>query len=303
VVAAADLSRFGYIKLQSFVFAVNEVHTMTSSPCVTGRSAVGILLLAALFSGCASTTQSGAVGVERKQFLLVSQQDAERGAATFYAKEKQKYAAKGALNRDPALTTRVRGIAQHLINQAGAFRPDARNWNWEVNVLQSSELNAYCAAGGKIAVYSGLVEKLKLTDDELASVMGHEIAHALREHSREAMSEAVAQQMGIAVLGAALNMGSVTQDLLDKAATVAIQLPNSRGKETEADRIGLELTARAGYDPRGAVSVWKKMMANGGGHPPEFLSTHPNPESRMQDIENYLPRVMPLYEEARKKRR
>lgn len=256
-----------------------------------------------LLSGCATTTQSGAVGVERKQFLLVSQQQAEQGAAKFYADEKQKYAAKGALNRDPAQTARVRNIAQHLIHQVGVFRADARNWQWEVNVLQSNELNAYCAAGGKIAVYSGLIEKLKLTDDELASVMGHEIAHALREHSREAMSQVVAQQMGIAVLGAALNMGSLTQDLLDKAATVAIQLPNSRGKETEADRIGLELTARAGYDPRGAISVWKKMMANGNGHPPEFLSTHPNPESRMQDIESHLPRVMPLYEQARKTRK
>lgn len=260
------------------------------------------LLLSGLLAGCASTTQSGAVGVERKQFLLVSQQQAEQGAAKFYAQEKQKYAAKNALNPNPAETARVRAIAQHLIDQVGVFRPDARDWNWEVNVLQSSELNAYCAAGGKIAVYSGLIEKLKLTDDELAAVMGHEIAHALREHSREAMSQVVAQQMGIAVIGAALNMGSLTQDLLDKAATVAIQLPNSREKETEADRIGLELTARAGYDPRAAVSVWKKMMANGGGRPPEFLSTHPNPESRMQDIENYLPRVMPLYEAAKHKR-
>jgi len=260
-------------------------------------------LFASLLGGCATTTESGAVGVQRKQFLLVSQQDAERGAAAFYAQEKQKYAAKGALNRDAAQTARVRAIAHDLIGQVGVFRPDARNWQWEVNVLQSNELNAYCAAGGKIAVYSGLIDRLKLTDDELAAVMGHEIAHALREHSREAMSQALAQQMGIVVLGAALNMGSLSQDLLDKAATVAIQLPNSREKEIEADRIGLELTARAGYDPRAAVSVWKKMMANGNGHPPEFLSTHPNPASRMQDIENHLPRVMPLYEEARKKRR
>lgn len=273
---------------------------MSSSRRILVFAIFGISLL---LNGCASTTQSGAVGIERKQFLLVSQQDAEQGAAKFYAQEKQKYAAKGALNHDPAETARVRRIAQHLIDQVGVFRPDARDWNWEVNVLQSNELNAYCAAGGKIAVYSGLIEKLKLTDDELAAVMGHEIAHALREHSREAMSQVVAQQMGIAVIGAALNMGSLTQDLLDKAATVAIQLPNSREKETEADRIGLELTARAGYDPRAAVSLWKKMMANGNGHPPEFLSTHPNPDSRMQDIENYLPRVIPLYEQARRNRK
>jgi predicted Zn-dependent protease len=259
-----------------------------------------VLGFSLLLNSCASTTQSGAVGVERRQFLLVSQQQAEQGAAKFYAQEKQKYAAKNALNPNPAETARVRTIAQHLIDQVGVFRPDARNWQWEVNVLQSSELNAYCAAGGKIAVYSGLIEKLKLTDDELAAVMGHEIAHALREHSREAMSQVVAQQMGIAVIGAALNMGSLTQDLLDKAATVAIQRPNSREKETEADRIGLELTARAGYDPRAAVSVWKKMMAASNSRAPEFLSTHPNPASRLQDIENHLPRVMPLYEQARR---
>jgi predicted Zn-dependent protease len=264
---------------------------------------LALLGAASLLGGCATTTQSGAVGVERKQFLLVSQEDAERGAAQFYAQEKQKYQAKGALNRDPAQTARVRDIAQDLISQVGVFRTDARNWKWEVNVLQSNELNAYCAAGGKIAVYSGLIEKLKLTDDELAAVMGHEIAHALREHSREAMSQALAQQMGIAVVGTALGMGQLSQDLMGMAATVAIQLPYSREKETEADRVGLELTARAGYDPRAALSLWRKMTASGGSQPPQFLSTHPAPASRMQDIENYLPRVTPLYEEAKKKRR
>lgn len=262
-----------------------------------------LVLLAALLAGCATTTGTGAVGVERRQLLLVSQQDAERSAAAFYAKEKEKYAARGALNPDPVQTARVRRIARDLIDQTGVFRPDAPRWKWEVNVLKSDELNAYCAAGGKIAVYSGLMERLRLTDDELAAVLGHEIAHALREHSREAMSELLAQQLGIAVLAAALDMGSLTQDLLDKAATLAIQLPNSREKEREADRIGLELTARAGYDPRAAVSVWKKMMAVGSSQPPEFLSTHPNPAGRMQDIEAHLPRVLPLYEEARRHRR
>lgn len=259
-------------------------------------------MILALAAGCATTTGSGAVGVERRQLLLVSREDAERSAAAFYAQEKQKYAARGALNPDPQQTARVRRIAHDLIEQAIVFRPDVRQWKWEVNVLASKELNAYCAAGGKIAVYSGLIDRLRLTDDELAAVMGHEIAHALREHSREAMSQVLVQQLGIAVLGAALNMGSLTQDLLDKAATVAIQLPNSREKELEADRIGLELMARAGFDPRAALSVWKKMMANGGTTPPEFLSTHPNPASRLNDIEAHLPRVLPLYEEARRHR-
>jgi predicted Zn-dependent protease len=279
------------------------ISASTRFPPLRRRTTLAFVLCIALLSGCASTTQSGAIGVERKQFLLVSEQDAERGAAAFYAQEKQKYAAKGALNRNPAETARVRKIAQHLIDQVGVFRPDARNWHWEVNVLASNELNAYCAAGGKIAVYSGLIEKLKLTDDELAAVMGHEIAHALREHSREAMSQVMAQQLGLSILGAALNIDTSNLDMLNQAATVAIQLPNSREKETEADRIGLELMARAGYDPRAALNVWKKMMASGNGSPPEFLSTHPNPESRLQDIEAHLPRVIPLYEEARRTRR
>lgn len=265
------------------------------------KTVLATILTALVIGACATTTQSGAVGVERKQLLLVSQQDAERSASAFYAQEKQKYAARGALNPDPQETARVRRIAHALIEQAVVFRPDVRRWQWEVNVLGSKELNAYCAAGGKIAVYSGLIERLKLTDDELAAVLGHEIAHALREHSREAMSEVLVQQLGIALIGTALNMGPVSQDLMNKAATLAITLPNSREKELEADRIGLELMARAGFDPRAAISVWKKMMANGGGTPPEFLSTHPNPASRLQDIEAHLPRVLPLYEEARRR--
>lgn len=253
-------------------------------------------------SGCATTTASGAVGVERKQLLIVSREDAERGAAAFYAQEKQKYAARGMLNADRALTQRVRTIAHALIEQTPVFRPDARSWRWEVNVFASPELNAYCAAGGKIAVYSGLVERLALSDDEIAAVLGHEIAHALREHSREAMSEVLVQQLGVSVLAAALNLGPMGEDLMQKAATVAIQLPYSRQKETEADRIGLELAARAGFDPRAALTLWRKMLARGGSRPPEFLSTHPDPSARLQDIERHLPQVLPLFEEARKRR-
>ncbi len=257
-------------------------------------TAVAALLLQ--LSGCATTTAGGEVGVQRKQFLLISAEQAERGAAQFYAQEKQKYAARGALNADPQLTARVRGIGQRLIQQVDAFRPDARRWNWEINVLTSKELNAYCAAGGKIMVYSGLVERLGLSDAELAAVMGHEIAHALREHTREAMSEALAQQMGVAIVATAAGLGQATTDLLGKATTVALTLPFSREKEREADRIGIELMARAGYDPRASVSVWKKMLANGGGRPLEFLSTHPDPANRIKDIEAHLPRVIPLYE-------
>ncbi len=262
---------------------------------------LGALISSSLITaGCQTTTQAGEVGVQRKQFLLVSSQQADAGAAQFYAQEMQKFSSKGTLNANPQQTARVREIASRLINQAGAFRPDARNWKWEVNVINSKELNAYCAAGGKIAVYSGLIDSLHLTDAEIAAVMGHEIAHALREHTREAMSEAVAQQVGVSVLASLAGLGQGATDLLAGATHVAVGLPFSRQKEREADDIGLELMARAGYDPHSAVSVWRKMMSNGGGNPPEILSTHPAPASRIQDIEAHLPRVMPLYEATKR---
>lgn len=260
------------------------------------------LALTLIVAGCASTTQSGAVGADRKQFLLVSSQQAEQGAAAFYAKEKDKYSRAGALNANPQQTARVRTIANALIEQAGAFRPDTRNWQWEVNVISSKEINAYCTAGGKMAIYTGLLDGLKLSDNEVASVMGHEIAHALREHTREAMSEAVAREVGLSVLSAALKLDQNTTNLLGNATHVALTLPFSREKEREADRIGLELMARAGYDPRSSISVWRKMQAGTGGAPPELLSTHPDPGNRIQEIEAQLPKVLPLYEEAKRRK-
>ncbi len=259
------------------------------------------LFFVALLSACSTTTQPGAVGVERSQLLLISAEQANQGAAAFYAQEKEKYARAGALNSNPQQTARVREIANRLIDQAAAFRPDSRGWRWEVNVIQSKEQNAYAAAGGKIAVYSGLLDGLHLSDAELAAVMGHEIAHALREHTREAMSEALAQQLGVSALSLALGLDANSTNLLGTAATVGLTLPFSRSKEREADRIGMELMARAGYDPRAAITVWQKMAANAGGRPPEFLSTHPNPESRIQDIQAHMSNVLPLYEEAKRR--
>ena len=260
-----------------------------------------VLTLPLLTVGCASTTQSGVVGAERKQLLLVSSAQAEQGAAAFYAKEKDKYAKAGALNANAQQTARVKTIVNDLIEQAGAFRPDTRNWKWEVSVISSKEVNAYCAAGGKMAIYTGLLDGLKLNDSEVAAVMGHEIAHALREHTREAMSEAVAQQVGVSVIASLAGFGDVGTNLLSQATQVAVGLPFSRAKEREADRIGLELMARAGYDPHNAVTLWRKMMS-GGGSPPELLSTHPDPENRIKDIEALLPSVLPLYEDAKRRK-
>ncbi len=269
------------------------------------------LLATLLLGGCATTqtTKSGAVGVERKQFVgLVSEKEAEEQSALAYQQTLKQAESKKVLNTDSAETQRVRTIAQRLIAQIGVFRTDAAKWNWQVNVLESKEINAYCMAGGKMMVYTGLLDEIKPTDDELAAIMGHEISHALREHVRERMSRAKAQQLGL--LGAAALVGISTKSsdnavktvaLGGALATVAMTLPNSRTAEHEADQMGLELMARAGYNPNAAVTLWEKMNAKGGAKPPEFLSTHPSNESRVNDIKRLVPTVMPLYEKAKAK--
>ncbi|MEO8418003.1 MAG: M48 family metallopeptidase [Methylophilaceae bacterium] len=261
--------------------------------------------------GCTSvqTTKSGTVGVERKQYMLLSEQQVENMSAQSYIQTLKQADSNKALNTDSAETARVRNIAQRLIAQTGTFRPDALNWKWAINVQESKEINAYCMAGGKIMVYSGLLDQIKPTDDELAAVMGHEMAHALREHSREQMSEAYAQQIGL--LGLAAVVGITSKDsnkagtalaLGSTVAAVALTLPHSRRAEHEADQIGLELAARAGYNPNAALTLWEKMAKAGGAKPPEFLSTHPSDASRMDDIKRLIPAVMPLYEQAKNKK-
>jgi Zn-dependent protease with chaperone function len=241
------------------------------------------------------------VGVERKQSFLLSSAQIDKSAALAYQQEMKKAAKANALNRDPAQVARVRVMALRLINVTGAFRPDAPRWAWESNVITSKDVNAWCMPGGKIAVYTGLIEKLKVTDDELAAVMGHEIAHALREHGRERASQAYAQAIGLQVVGAALGLGGSEMQLAQIVADVTINLPNSREHEVEADRIGVELAARAGYDPRAAITLWQKMGRVGGSTPPSFLSTHPSPKDRQKDLEAFAARVMPLYEAAIKR--
>jgi len=247
------------------------------------------------------TTQPGAVGVERQQSMLLSAGQVEKSSVQAYQQEMKKAAAKNLLNRDAAQVTRVKTIAQRLIPATAAFRPDAPKWAWEINVITSGDVNAWCMPGGKMAVYTGLIEKLKITDDELAAVMGHEIAHALREHGRERMSQAYAQSLGLTVVGAAFGLGQGGMQLAQIATDVTFNLPNSREHEIEADRVGVELAARAGFDPRAAVTLWQKMGQVGGGAPPQFLSTHPSPQNRASDLTNYAARVMPLYEAARKR--
>jgi predicted Zn-dependent protease len=252
---------------------------------------------ALLLAGCESvrTTAPGAVGVDRKQAMMVSEADVEQGAQKSYADELGKAREKGQLNADPAQARRVRTIAERLIKQTPVFRPDAANWAWDVNVQATSEINAYCMPGGKIMVYSGLIDKLKLSDAELATVIGHEMAHALREHSREAVSRQSAERLGLGVLGALTGIGDSGVQLAGMITQVTFELPHSRVQESEADRIGLELMARAGYDPHAALTLWQKMGEAGGGKPPAFLSTHPPDSKRQADLQALLPRVLPLY--------
>jgi predicted Zn-dependent protease len=247
--------------------------------------------------GCQTvqTTQPGAVGVERKQRMLVSEEQVEQGAAAAYKQELQKAREQHALNTNEQIHRRVQAIAQRLIPQTGVFRPDARRWDWEVNVQTSKDVNAYCMPGGKIMVYTGLVEQLNATDAELAAVIGHEIAHALREHSRERVSQLYAQQLALAGIAVATGAGQGAMDLANQVAQVTFSLPHSREQESEADRMGLELMARGGYDPNAAISLWQKMAQVGGGGPPEFLSTHPSGQSRIRDLQASLPRVQSLY--------
>jgi predicted Zn-dependent protease len=257
---------------------------------------------ALLLSGCetVSTTAPGAVGVDRKQSMLVSEAEVEQGATQAYAAEVDKARQQGQLNADTAQAQRVREIADRLIRQTPVFRPDAAKWAWTVNVQKTDQLNAYCMPGGKIMVYSGLIDKLKLSDAELATVIGHEMAHALREHSREAVSRAQAEQLGLGALAQLAGLSNASVGIASALTDVTFNLPHSRVQESEADRIGLELMARAGYDPHAALSLWQKMGQASQNGTPAFLSTHPSDSSRLAVLQSLMPRVEPLYEAAPK---
>ena len=194
---------------------------------------------------------------------------------------------------------RLRRIAKEIIPHSYDWNPRAKEWKWEVNLVGSNQINAFCMPGGKIAFYSGILTQLKLTDDEVAMVMGHEIAHALREHARERMGKSAATNIGVNVLSQVLGFGQVGQTLTQYGAQL-LTLEFSREDESEADLVGMELAARAGYDPRAGVTLWEKMGAASKGAPPQFLSTHPSGKTRIADIERNLPKVMPLFERAPK---
>jgi predicted Zn-dependent protease len=217
-----------------------------------------------------------------------------------YQQMLQQAAAKNALAPpDNAQLKRLRGIAQRLIPYAIPWNERAKQWQWEVNLIGSTQINAFCMPGGKIAFYSGILKTLQLSDDEVAMVMGHEIAHALREHARERMGKNAATGIGANVITQLFGLGQIGQTVTNYGAQL-LTLEFSRSDESEADLVGMELAARAGFDPRAGVTLWQKMGAANKGAPPQWLSTHPSGSTRIADIQANLPKVMPLYERAKK---
>ena len=252
-----------------------------------------LLLLASLIMACA-TSPTG-----RSQLMLVSEEQAISASKQAYVEMLQPLEKQGKLDNDPAMTNRVQTITNRLIAEAIKMRPETRRWEWSVKVIDDPKVvNAWCMAGGKMAIYTGLIKQLKPTDDELAQVMAHEISHALANHTAERMSVAMGSSLVVLAVGIATDNKGAAVAGTAVAAKLAIELPNSRTSEAEADRMGIELAAKAGYDPHAAVTLWQKMNKVGGGRVPEFLSTHPAPENREQTLKALIPEMMPYYQQS-----
>ena len=263
------------------------------------RTLIALALAILVLAGCQSNPVTG-----RQQLMLVSEAMAISESKQAYTAMLQPLVKEGKIDTDPLAVARVHEITSRLIAQAIKYRPETQEWEWSVKVIDDPKtVNAWCMAGGKMAIYTGLIQQIKPTDDELAQVMGHEISHAIAKHSAEKMSRALAMQMGLGAL-AVTQRNSQYGDLaltgVQAAAVVALELPNSRTAESEADRIGIELAAKAGYDPRAAVTLWDKMAKLGGGDGKsrtDFLSTHPAPVKRMETLAALVPQMLPYYED------
>jgi len=255
-----------------------------------------ILAITVAVAGCQSAPVTG-----RQQFMLVPESQAIEASTEAYAQVLAPLRQQGKLNDDSAMKARVDKITARLVAQAIKYRPETESWDWQVAVIDEPKtLNAWCMAGGKMAIYSGIITQLNLTDDEIAQVMGHEIAHALAKHTAERMSTAMASQAALQIGAMLLGTDSVTNQIALQAAavatTVGVQLPNSRQQESEADRIGIELAAKAGYDPHAAPKLWEKMLqATGSKGQSDFLSTHPQGEKRQEALTALIPKMMPYY--------
>ncbi len=261
-----------------------------------------VLALAAFSSSAFAEGPKDGVDVGKASTIrkLVPADQLEKAAGQQYAQLKQQAAAQGALAPDNhPQVQRLRAIAKRILPFTERYNSRADRWQWEVNLIGSKDLNAFCMPGGKIAFYTGLIDTLHLTDDEIAIVMGHEVAHALREHARERVAKAQLTNIGTAILGELIGGGKYTGAF--QLGGNLLNLKFSRDDESEADVVGLDLSARAGYDPRAGVSLWQKMGASAKGAPPQWLSTHPAGKNRIEEIQRHLPEVMPLYEAARKR--
>lgn len=260
----------------------------------------GLLMLAAAAWPAASKTgNDGGVTVRRPSFVrhLVSADRIERAAEQqFVTLKGQATTRRVLLPPDDAQTQRVRRIARDLLPHAPKWNARAKDWKWEVVVIKSPTVNAFCMPGGKIAFFSGIIERLGMTDDEMAMVMGHEMAHALREHARARSAKMTLTQVGAFAVGVLFgdNYGHIANQ-----GGGLLTLKFNRDDERDADLIGMEMAARAGYDPRAGISLWEKMSKAQRGAPPQWLSTHPSHEDRIARIRKALPKVMPLYEKAR----
>ncbi|MES2937236.1 MAG: M48 family metallopeptidase [Pseudomonadota bacterium] len=266
----------------------------SSSPWTARRA----FLLAAGSAAAAPVLAQVNVGEASRMRSLVPADKLEAAAAQQYSQLLQQAQSQKALapESSPQLQ-RIRGIAQRLIPQAGRWNDRAKGWRWEVNLIGSKSVNAFCMPGGKIAIFSGLLAAITPSDDELAMVMGHEMAHALREHARARIAKS--QGTGALLsLGAQLFGLGQLGDVAANVGTQLISLKFSRDDEIEADLVGLELAARGGYDPQASLSLWQKMAKAGGGSSGGFLSTHPAGPERMRRLEENIPRVRGLYREA-----
>src|SRR5262245_20274813 len=263
------------------------------------KAVLTVLAAALQLAGCQANPITG-----RSQLMIVPESLAVSESAAAYSQMMGQLGKKKQIEPDSARVRKVRDITDRLVAQAVRLRPDSTGWNWEVQVINDPKtVNAFCMAGGKMAIYSGMWEKLNASDEEIAMVMGHEISHALAGHTQERMSVAMTSQVLATGVALAISSSESTRGLAmtgtQLAAVYAIQLPNSRTSESEADEIGIQLAARAGYDPRAAVTLWEK-MGKLGGTPPEFLSTHPSPENRAARLRELGGKVQPYYLEAKK---
>lgn len=254
---------------------------------------ISIILLLALLAACA-TSPTG-----RRQLMLVSEDMAISSSAQAYVQQVGKLQKEGKLSSDRALIERVTVITEKLVAQAIIMRPDTADWQWSVAVIDDPEtVNAWCMAGGRMAIYTGLIQKIQPSDAEIAQVMGHEIAHALANHTAEKMSVSMASSLGVVAIGIASDNTGAAMAAAATAAALAVTLPNSRAAETEADRIGIELAAKAGYNPDAAATLWQKMGDLPGGQPPQFLSTHPSPDNRQAELTRLAAQMEPFYRDS-----